>query len=150
MVYKEFIEVQTVKRFVDISDQVEEIVKRSGIRDGLCSVFSCHTTCGVKILENEILSLADIMSFLEKVAPSDGVYQHDRISLRDVPVDERVNAVSHVRMLFFPSSEVVPVLDGGLVLGCWQTLFLVEMDYGVPFRDRRVLVSVVGERGDVL
>ncbi len=146
MVYKEFLELQTVKRFTELTGQVEEVVKRSGIRNGICSVFSCHTTCGVKILENEILSLADIMTFLEKTVPEDDVvYQHDRIDLRDVPVDERVNAASHVRMLFFPSSEVVPVVDGGLVLGCWQTLFLVEMDYGVPFRDRRVLVSVLGD-----
>jgi len=147
MIYREYLNFDTVKRFTDITEQVKGVVDRSGIHNGVCSVFSCHTTCGVKILENELLSLADIMTFLEKTVPEgDGVvYQHDRIGLRNVPVDERVNAASHVRMLFFPSSESIPLVDGGLLLGCWQTVFLVEMDYGVPFRSRRLCVTVTGE-----
>ena len=145
MIYREKIQVDTIKRFTDITKDVQSIINNSNISNGICSIFSKHTTCGIKVMENEILSLADIMTFLETIIPDNKKYQHDRIDIRDVPLDERINAVSHIRMLCFPTSETIPIENNKLLLGKWQTVFLAEMDYGTPFRKREIIITVFGE-----
>jgi len=136
--------VKTEKRFIDITDDVRRVVEKSRVTDGLVNVFVRHTTCKVAILENDILSFVDISDHLERVAPDDG-YQHDRVDLREVPADERVNGVSHVRSLYFSTSETIPVIGGSLALGKWQRVCLVELDYGRPFREREIIVMVYGK-----
>jgi len=70
-------------------------------------------------------------------------YLHDLISLRnDVPVDERINGHSHIRHLFFNSSETIPIDQGKLILGEWKQLFAVELD---PVRDRELIVTFISE-----
>ena len=70
-------------------------------------------------------------------------YLHDLISLRnDVPVDERINGHSHIRHLFFNSSELIPVEDGKLMLGSWKQVFAVELD---PIRDRELICTFISE-----
>ena len=137
------ITIKTEKQFIDITKIVQDTVKESNIKEGLVHVFAKHTTCGIKIMEDEILSFSDIISFLDSVAPLDGKYRHNLIAIRDVPPDERINGCSHVRMLFFPSSETIPVSNGRLMLGKWQRIFLVEMDWDMPFRDRTIIVTVI-------
>lgn len=144
MIYRKTFEIESVKRFTDVTQMIKDIVHDSGIICGTCNIFSCHTTCGIKIMENELLSLSDIMTYLDKQIPEDAVYQHDRIDLRDVPVDERINAASHIRMLYFPTSETIPISHYNLDLGEWQSIFLVEMDYGIPFRKRKIIVTIGG------
>jgi thiamine phosphate synthase YjbQ (UPF0047 family) len=69
-------------------------------------------------------------------------YLHDIISLRqDVPADERINGHSHIRYMFFNSSEMIPVEDGDLMLGEWKQIFAVELD---PIRKRELVVSFIG------
>ena len=97
----------------------------------------------IKILENEILLHADIRFFLDKTfpkhKPDNRRYLHDLISLRqDVDENERINAFSHMRGLFFNTSETVPVSDGKLLLGKWQSIFFVELD---PIRDREYIIT---------
>ena len=73
----------------------------------------------------------------------DWKYLHDLISLRnDVPVDERINGHSHIRHLFFNSSETIPVDNGELILGDWKQLFAVELD---PIRKRELIVTFISE-----
>ena len=68
-------------------------------------------------------------------------YLHDLISLRtDVPENERINGHSHIRYLFFNSSETVPIENGKLILGEWKRIFAVELD---PSRDRRLVCSFI-------
>ena len=70
-------------------------------------------------------------------------YLHDLISLRnDVPVDERINGHSHIRHLFFNSSELIPVESGELLLGPWKQIFAVELD---PVRDRELICTFISE-----
>ena len=88
--------------------------------------------------------------FLDKVAPRwknpEGDHQnikylHDLISLRDeVPVDERINGHSHIRSLFFNSSETVPIENGKLILGKWKRILGVELD---PSRSREIICSFI-------
>lgn len=143
-------EVTTKKQFTDITDFIEhsiDIMKcgqdDSAEKHNLLNIFVQHTSCGVKIMENEVLSFADIQNHLSKIVPKSDEYLHDRIELRQVPPDERRNAISHIRMLYFPTSITIPVSDGKLQLGEWQRIILVELDYAKPFRERKIILSLI-------
>lgn len=127
------------KEFTDITEKINIAVQ--DIKTGLVTISSMHTTCGLKVMENELLSLHDIDNYLEEQSPKNGEYAHDKIHLRQVPLTERINGYSHVRMLHFESSITLPVQDGKLLLGQWQTLFAVEMD-GMPPRMREFVVVI--------
>ena len=109
--------------------------------NGMVNVFVAHTTCAVKVLEGELLLLADINNYLDKCFPIEGNYMHDRIEIRDVPINERVNGFAHLRQMFFASDVTIPVEDGKMMLGQWQTVFLVEFD---PVRDREIIITYIG------
>ena len=138
----------TDKMFTDISDMVQEIIPKDFM--GLVNVYSPHTTSCIFQTENEILHLVDVRFFLDKNVPfvkqpegehRNVKYLHDLISLRsDVPVDEPINGHSHIRSLFFNSSENIPVNDGKLLFGKWKRLFFVELD---PERDRELIVTLI-------
>jgi secondary thiamine-phosphate synthase enzyme len=133
---KEFV-IKTEKQFTPLNDIIHEFIKdKKGI--GLVNVFVAHTTCAIKILEGEILLLGDINNYLDETFPKERKYLHDIIEIRDVPINERVNGVSHMRQLFFDVSTDIPVMDGKMMLGKWQTVYLVEFD---PVRDRKVIIT---------
>ena len=143
MLQKE-IKIKTDKKFIDITEKAKKLTDASGVKSGLLNIYSLHTTLGIAIMENEILSKLDICKYLEKLAPDDGSYDHDRIDLRQVPPDERVNGHSHIWKLSFPSSENVPITGGKLRLGEWQSILLVELDWQEPFRERTVIFTCMG------
>ncbi|MEO6912890.1 MAG: type 2 isopentenyl-diphosphate Delta-isomerase [Candidatus Baltobacteraceae bacterium] len=130
-------------KFRDITDDVAAIVKASGVRTGLAHVYSMHTTAAIRINEHEDFLLGDFERFLERIAPrGDGFYDHDRIEDRvDVSPDEPRNGHSHCRHLLLASSETLPVIDGGLAIGEWQRIFLIEL---CSPRNRSVIVQVLG------
>ena len=129
--------IRTEKQFTDIRPYVDEFIKDfRGV--GMVNVFVAHTTCAIKVMEGEILLLSDVNDYLEQTFPSAGKYRHDMIGIRDVPTNERINGFSHMRQLFFDVSADIPVEDGKLLLGKWQSLFLVEFD---PIRDRTVYIT---------
>ncbi len=133
---KEFL-IKTEKQFVSLKNILENFIKNEkGL--GMLNVFVAHTTCAIKIMEGEILLLSDVNNYLEKTWPSNGEYRHDYIGIRDVPINERINGFSHMRQLFFSCSANIPTLDGNLLLGEWQDVFLVEFD---PIRDRKVILT---------
>ena len=129
--------------FIDITQEITGIVRESGARDGLVCVYAKHTTAAIKINENEPLLLADMASFLERVAPQDAYYAHNDFSLRTVNMTEEEcpNGHAHCRHLFLGTSETIPLIDGELQLGTYQRVFLIELDRP---RQREVLVSIVG------
>jgi secondary thiamine-phosphate synthase enzyme len=110
------------------------------VENGLCVVFTPHTTCGIKILEDETLLIKDMEAFLERLAPKCGVYAHDYIEKRDVPPTERINGYSHIRAMVLPQSVTIPVKDGKLCLGKWQSVFFIELD---PIREREVIIQCI-------
>ena len=132
--------------FNNITEKVSEESKKWG-KSGLVNIFSTHTSSFVRIVEDEILLHADIRFFLDKTfpkhKPDNRRYLHDLISIRkDVDQDERINAFSHLRGLFFNSSESVPIKNGKLLLGKWQSIFFVELD---PVRDRKYIITFCEE-----
>lgn len=131
------IKIKTDKQFTSLNDIINDFIKgEKGI--GCVNVFVAHTTCAIKVLEGELLLLGDINNFLDKTFPKDGKYMHDIIEIRDVPIEERINGFSHMRQLFFSSNITVPVENGKMMLGEWQTVFLIEFD---PIRDRDLVIT---------
>lgn len=143
------IELKSDKLFNNITPQIQEWAEEWG-ESGIVHVFSPHTTCAIWLTEDEILHKADVRFFLDSQAPitkspegaqKNQKYLHDLISLReDVPPDERINGHSHIRYLFFNSSETIPVEGGQLCLGEWKKIFAIELD---PIRERKLIVSFV-------
>jgi secondary thiamine-phosphate synthase enzyme len=129
--------------FVDITDQVDEIVSRSGVDNGQAVVFSRHTTAAIRVQEAEPLLLEDMIAFLQRLAPQDLAYRHNDFRLRTVNMteNESPNGHSHCQHLFLGASETVPLFDGRLALGRWQRLFLIELDHP---RRREVHVQAMG------
>ncbi len=125
---KQFI-VRTGRRYdlINITGEIESLVEGNGI----VTVFTPHTTCSLLINEDETGLKEDILDFYSKLAP-EGSYRHNRVDN---------NAHSHLRSLF-NISLTIPVVNGKLVLGTWQSIFLLESDGP---RTRKVYVSMIKE-----
>lgn len=126
----------------NLTPQLREILEATAIKQGQVLVNSCHTTTALAINENEERLLADVRVHLKKLAPPDEKYLHNDLHLRDVPPDEPMNAHSHLMAMMLSSSEVIPVVDGKLILGTWQSVLLFELDGP---RTRTVSVQISGE-----
>jgi len=135
-------------QLLDITDRVADHVRLSGLQDGIVTVFSRHTTAAIRIQENEPLLLEDLQQFLERLAPAAAHYRHNdfRIRTHHMHADESPNGSSHCLQFLLGSSETVPVMEGELVLGAWQRVFLVELDGPRPGRE--VLIQTLGSRAD--
>jgi secondary thiamine-phosphate synthase enzyme len=110
-------------QFIDLSDELRAWVRASGVRDGLLTVTSPHTTARITRNEREAELQGDMVRFLERLAPADAPYRHNLDT-----VDGRANAHSHLLGLLMPASESIPVVDGELSMGAWQSIFFVELD----------------------
>ena len=130
--------------FIDLTGSLQEFVAGSRITTGLLNVQSLHTTAGIVVNEGEPLLLTDFESVLQKLAPDDVHYAHDDETIRTVNLNpgERPNGASHCKALMLGSSACLNILDGRLLLGRWQRVFLVELD-GPRCRDISVLL--IGE-----
>ena len=135
----------TAPEFVDITDRVVGSLKESQIQNGFVVVFSRHTTAAIAIQENEPLLLNDMVTLLERLAPKEARYRHNDFSIRTVHVneDECPNGHSHCQHFLLGSSETIPVVDGSLVLGRWQRIFMVELD-DAKAPPRSILVQIMG------
>lgn len=134
----------SMPEFLDITEQVEEFVAKSGVRNGFVVVFSTHTTAGIVLQENEPLLLQDMKSAIERFAPRNAHYRHNDFEVRTVHMheDECPNGHSHCQHLILGTSENIPLVDGSLTLGEFQRIFMVELDDQKDFR--QVLVQVMG------
>ena len=136
------LESKTQIQFMDITDQVQEIVDRSGIREGQVLIYVPHTTMGVAINHNESMLLQDFMRVLYKLVPVDDQYTHDLFELkRDSTSDGRSNGHSHCKAILLGNSETIPVEKGRVRLTDRQNIFAVEFDGS---RKRDVLIQVIG------
>lgn len=117
--------------FVDITNDVQEIVRKSGISDGIAVVFAPHATGAIVINENDPSLLEDLRELLEKLIPRHKGYKHP------------INAHSHLRSILMEPSKVIPVSEGSLSLGTWQSLIWVEVD--THPRNRKIIVTVLGD-----
>ncbi|HZP44161.1 MAG TPA: secondary thiamine-phosphate synthase enzyme YjbQ [Candidatus Binataceae bacterium] len=116
---------------VDITDQVNAALARSAVKDGLCNLFTTHTTAALVIVENWDPDVAaDLLHHLEKLVPRDGDFRH-----------AEGNAQAHILSALYGVSLTVPIRDGQLALGRWQGVMLAEFDGP---RERHVLVTTLG------
>jgi secondary thiamine-phosphate synthase enzyme len=136
------VETTRAPEFIDITTQVRGHVLDSGVRDGLACIYSKHTTAAIKINENEPLLLTDMVRFLQQMAPVDQYYAHNDFTIRTVNMseDECPNGHSHCAHLTLGTSETIPIIDGELQLGQYQSIFVIELDRP---REREILVSVI-------
>ena len=134
-------------QFVDLTDLVTERVRRAGISHGLVNIQTHHTTTAIVVNEAEPLLLEDIKDLLERWAPRNGRYRHNDLEARfpPPPPEERQNGHSHARAIFLGASESLNIVDGKLLLGQWQRIFLVELDGA---RTRTVSIVVLGTKAD--
>ncbi len=125
------------KGTTEITQEVERIVRESGIRTGTATVFIQHTSASLIIYENADPSArTDLHEFFERLVPEDSDYfVHTDEGADDMP--------SHLRMVLTRTSEVVPLAEGRMLLGTWQGIFLFE--HRRAPHTRRIVVSVVGD-----
>ncbi|WP_458455536.1 secondary thiamine-phosphate synthase enzyme YjbQ [Methanobrevibacter sp.] len=116
---------------IDITSQINELID---IEEGIISIFSKHSTSAIVVNENERGLLSDLEFMLNNLVSDKFSYQHDRI-------DD--NAGSHLKSFLLSSSECLPVKNGKLDLGTWQSVFFIELDG--PRRARTVTLTMVGE-----
>ncbi len=131
---------------IDITDEVIEAVRGSGIDNGVACVYSPHTTCCIRVGELESGFLDDFAALLQRLVPAERYYAHDDWDRRTENICEEDmeagNGHAHcMAMLLGPAGESIPVEGGELALGTWQRVLFIELDRE---RDRRWLVQVVG------
>ncbi|HXH11325.1 MAG TPA: secondary thiamine-phosphate synthase enzyme YjbQ [Alphaproteobacteria bacterium] len=117
-------------QIIDITAKVADIVRQSAVQEGICCVYTPHTTAAITINENDDPNVCeDILEALTKLVPA-GIWRHDRIDN---------NGAAHIKAAIIGPSEAIPVKEGRLTLGRWQAVMFVELDGP---RERRVLVEV--------
>ena len=116
--------------FVNITQEVQNVVNKSGIKDGVCHIFVPHTTAGITINEAADPDVVeDIQRQLDKIAPADGNYRH-----------AEGNSDAHIKASITGSSQAVFIENGRLRLGTWQGIFFCEFDGP---RNRKVWVKIM-------
>ena len=123
---------------INLSERLAEEVRASGIHDGLALVSSLHTTLALFINEWQAALLDDIRKFIEQAVVRDAYYKHNDPNFSDC---DRSNADAHLRALLLGHHLVLPVQNGELVLGTFQSVILAELDGP---RERSLQVQVLG------
>jgi secondary thiamine-phosphate synthase enzyme len=124
----------TKRAYIHITPQVETILRKSGVKDGMVLVSAMHITAGVYVNDNESGLIEDIDEWLEELAPFNADYRHHQTG--------EDNGDSHLKALLIHHEVIVPVTNGKLDFGTWQRIFYAEFD---GKRDKRVIVKVMGE-----
>lgn len=123
---------------MNITDEVSALLSESGVKNGFVNVITNHTTSAININEEESGLQKDMLSLLTSFVPRGAGYLHDKGS-----VDGRGNAHSHLMAMFMNASEAIPINEGKMVLGKWQSIFFIELDG--PRVERKVTVQIVGK-----
>jgi len=136
-IHQEQLEIPTDgKGTYEITDEVQDKIDKSDVRNGTVTIFVQHTSCSLTMMENAApAARRDVERFFEEVVPEDADYEHDDEGPDDMP--------SHIRMVLTRTSETVPIVDGKMQLGTWQGIFLFEHRRG-PHR-RRIHLTMVGD-----
>ena len=129
------IEIETRKcvEVVDITDQVERTMLERGVDDGICLIYSQHTTTGLTVNEADGALINDILDLLQRIAPKGAGYQHDQGD---------GNAHAHLQATMLGNSVIIPVERGKLAMGTWQRILFFELDGP---RHRSISVRVMAD-----
>ncbi len=126
------LEVRTDKKYevIDLTPQISEAVRTVQVGEGLCCVYVPHATAAIVINENDDQRIGlDLLDALDKLV-AEGVWRHDQVDS---------NGAAHLKAAILGPSETIPIQNGRLALGTWQSVMLVELDGP---RDRKVIVTV--------
>ena len=127
-------ETKTRRAYLNITPQIEALVKQSGVREGLVLINAMHITASVYINDDEPGLLQDYDEFLERLAPHEGRYRHNNTG--------EDNGDAHLKRQIMGRETVVAVTKGKLDFGPWEQIFYGEFD---GRRRKRVLVKIIGE-----
>ena len=120
----------------EITDDVQAKIDKSGVQNGVATIFVQHTSCSLTLMENAApAARRDVERFFEQLVPEDADYEHDDEGPDDMP--------SHIRMVLTRTNESAPIVDGKMQLGTWQGIFLFE-HRRAPHR-RNVSITIIGE-----
>jgi secondary thiamine-phosphate synthase enzyme len=122
------------REYVNITSDVERILQKSAIKEGMILVSAMHITASVYVNDAESGLIQDIDEWLERLAPFNANYRHHRTG--------ESNGDSHLKSLLMHHEVIVPVTDGKLDFGPWQQIYYAEFD---GQRKKRVIVKVMGE-----
>lgn len=122
------------REYINITDEVEAIVEKSGIKEGMVLVSAMHITAGIYVNDAESGLIKDIDKWLEELAPFNINYNHHQTG--------ETNGDSHLKSLLIGHEVMVPVTNGSLDFGPWQQIYYAEFD---GQRRKRVIVKVMGE-----
>ncbi len=120
--------------YVNMTDEVEGVVRASGVREGMVLVSAMHITAGVYVNDAEPGIIQDIDEWADRVAPQGPDYRHHRTG--------ETNGDAHLKSLLIHHQVVVPITKGELDLGPWQQIYYAEFD---GQRRKRVVIKVIGE-----
>ena|SRR5690349_24048460 len=122
------------REYINITGKVADIVKRSGVKEGMALVSAMHITAGVYVNDAEDGLIADIDEWLEKLAPANPKYRHHQTG--------ETNGDAHLKSMLVHHEVIVPITDAKLDFGPWQQIYYAEFD---GRRKKRVIVKVMGE-----
>jgi len=122
------------KEIIPIHEKVEELVQKSGIKEGFCLVSAMHITASVYVNDQESGLYEDIMQWAEKTAPENPNYKHHGTG--------EDNGDAHLKRLLLGHQVILPITKGKLDLGPWERIFYAEFD---GMRKKRVIVKIIGE-----
>ena len=122
------------REYINITDKVEEVVYRSGIKEGFVLVSAMHITAGVYVNDAEQGLIQDLDEWLEKLAPSGPDYRHHNTG--------EVNGDAHLKSLLLHHEVILPITEGRLDLGPWQQVYYAEFD---GKRRKRLVIKAIGE-----
>ncbi len=127
-------ETRKQREYINITPQVEDVVRKSGIQEGMVLVSAMHITAGVYVNDAESGLIQDIDEWLEGLAPYNDDYRHHRTG--------ETNGDAHLKSLLIHHEVVVPITGGKLDFGPWQQIYYAEFD---GRRRKRVVVKAMGE-----
>ena len=122
------------REYINITERVRDVVRKSSVREGMVLVSAMHITAGVYVNDAEDGLIQDIDGWLEKLAPYDTTYRHHRTG--------ETNGDAHLKSLLVHHEVIVPVTGGELDFGPWQQIYYAEFD---GRRRKRVIIKVMGE-----
>lgn len=122
------------QELIDITEKINSIIKKSKVKNGLCNIFAAHATAAIIINENYDPNIClDLLDSLNKLIPG-GIWRHDKID---------GNADSHIKSAILGPSETIPINNGKLQLGQWQSVMMAELDG--PRNDRKIIVTILAD-----
>ena len=120
------------QELIDITDNVNSVIKKSEVKNGICNIFAMHATAAIIINENYDPNIClDLVDALNRLIPS-GIWRHDRID---------GNADAHIKSAILGPSETIPIKNNKLNLGKWQSVMMAELDG--PRNDRKIIVTII-------